>query len=122
MLEERMTAESNKLAAEGPKFLAEAAKEVYNSIVKTLLMHAATCMGTHCVMYKSIAKFLLKLHMYKAICRVYTLSIHCCRHNMNSMLMQTVLGMLFRELGTVLCMCIITMHAHCTVLQCTKAW
>eukprot|EP00953_Heterococcus_sp_UTEX-ZZ885_P041229 21047-Heterococcus_DN1.PRE.1 len=57
MLEERMTAESDKLAAEGPKFLAEAAKEialaeaakeVYKPIANTLLMHAAACMGTHC--------------------------------------------------------------------------
>jgi hypothetical protein len=41
MLEERMTAESNKLAAEGPKFLAEAAKEVI-SIVKH-----CSCMQLH---------------------------------------------------------------------------
>jgi hypothetical protein len=33
---------------------AEAAKEVYISIVNTLFMHAATCMGTHCAIYNSI--------------------------------------------------------------------
>jgi hypothetical protein len=76
MLEQRMTAESDKLAAEGPKFLAEAAKEVYKLIVNTLL-HACSYMHGYTLRIDNFIVMLIAeaaKEVYKTI--VNTLFMH----------------------------------------------